>query len=100
MTSKLIPRACVTCIPEAATYTVYTNPNTTLHYRYFRNGDNARGMEIIGTDSPTAVYRSITSGSSGSSTTDMVTMWRHQSREPALTSVTAYPEEELSGTHR
>lgn len=73
--------------PGKATYTIYANPNTTLNYRYFRNGDPGKGMEIIGTDLTTPVYRSIPTGPGGTSSTDTVTAWRHQSHEQALTSV-------------
>jgi hypothetical protein len=75
--------------PGKATYTLYVNPNTTLRYRYIRNGDSETGVEIIGKDSNPTPYRSIAVGSSAVSSNDAIKAWRNQMLEPALTTVTS-----------
>jgi uncharacterized protein (TIGR03437 family) len=75
--------------PGKATYTIYANPNTTLNYRYIRNGDPAIGLEIVGTDRNPPAYRSLVVGPSGASSNDTIVAWRHQMREPALSTVTS-----------
>jgi uncharacterized protein (TIGR03437 family) len=75
--------------PGKATYTIYANPNTTLNYRYIRNGDPAIGLEIVGTDRNPPAYRSLVVGPSGASSNDTIVAWRHQMREPAMSTVTS-----------
>lgn len=72
-----------------ATYTLYLNRNTTLNYRYIRNGDPDQGLEIVGTDTNPPAYRSIAVGPGGASSNDTIVAWRHQMRETALTTVTS-----------
>ena len=72
-----------------ATYTLYVNPNTTLRYRYVRNGDPDSGVEVVGVDKNPPAYRSLAVGPGGTSSNDTITAWRHQMHETALTTVTS-----------
>jgi uncharacterized protein (TIGR03437 family) len=73
--------------PTTATSVIYANSNSTLRYHYQR-GIAQYVPEIIGQDSTAATYRSITIGAVGVTQTDTVQEWRHEYREPALTTVT------------
>jgi len=71
-----------------ASYVFYRSPNSTLSYRYVRNGDGAYGLEIVPpADQNPAIFRTVTSGATGATSNDSVTAWRHQLRETALTTV-------------
>jgi len=72
-----------------AAYTIYTDPSTTLKYHYIRNADFDTGPEIVGTDSRPPAYRSLAVGPKGATSDDTVVEWRHQMREPALSTVTS-----------
>ncbi len=67
--------------PGTATYTLYINPNTTLRYNYFRNGDPDTGPEIIGTDANPPAHRTIAVGSSDLKINDTIQTWRNQMLE-------------------
>ena len=73
--------------PTTATFVIYANSNSTLKYHYQR-GVTAYVPEIIGQDSTTATYRSITTSAGAITQNDTVQEWRHEYREPALTTVT------------
>jgi hypothetical protein len=73
--------------PLTATFVIFANSNSTLRYRYQR-GITQYVPEIIGQDSTTSTYRSITTGAAGLTRSDTIQEWRHDYREPALTTVT------------
>jgi len=75
--------------PGQAAYTIYADPSTTLKYHYIRNADFDTGPEIVGTDSRPPAYRSLAVGPNGATSDDTVVEWRHQMREPALSTVTS-----------
>ncbi|MEK6742560.1 MAG: hypothetical protein AABZ15_03070 [Nitrospirota bacterium] len=68
-------------------YILYTDPGSTLNYRYVRNGDAAIGLETVGTDTNPPAYRTLVPVSAVTST-DTITEWRHQMRETSLPTVT------------
>jgi hypothetical protein len=72
-----------------ASYTIFTNPSTTINYRYVRNGDPAIGigLKTAGTDSINPYYWSVNSAS-GTTVNDTVDAWRHQIQETPLSMVT------------
>lgn len=71
-----------------AFYVVYSEPNSTLNYRYVRDGDNEIGIEVVPPfDQDPPLFRSINSGAAGTAANDTITAWRHQMRETALTTV-------------
>jgi hypothetical protein len=72
---------------STASFVIYTDPSTTVNYRYVRNGDPAIGLETVGTDTNPPAYRTINSGAGGASSNDAISAWRHQTRETALSTV-------------
>jgi len=71
-----------------ASYTLYVNASSVLQYRYVRNGDHFSPEIIGGQDAVSNTYRSLSVGVSGASSNDTIAAWRHQMREPALSTVT------------
>jgi hypothetical protein len=73
-----------------ASYVIFTDPSTTINYRYVRNGDPAIGigLKTAGTDSSNPYSWSVNSGASGTVVNDTVAVWRHQMRETPLSTVT------------
>jgi len=69
-------------------YVLYTDPASTLNYRYVRNGDPAIGLEVVGADPDPPLFRSINTGATGTSVSDTITAWRHGLRETPLSTVT------------
>lgn len=61
-------------------YTLYTDPSTTVNYRYVRNGDPAIGIEKLSPDD-NAGFRTVNSGAAGAASVDTIARWRHQLHE-------------------
>ena len=65
--------------PDTASYVIYTSPNSTLRYRYLRDGVISELIPPVDQDPP--VFRSVSVGPTGATANDSVTVWGVQMRE-------------------